>query len=880
MVYDARRSRRTVPPLVMPSPNDNHTPLMRQYLAVKSEHPDRLVFFRMGDFYELFYDDARAGSRLLNIVLTERGTSAGAPIPMAGVPVHALEGHLAKLLGLGHSAVICDQVGEPDGGGLIERRVTRIITPGTLVEPQLLDARRGNWIVALTKGPGGFALAALEPSTGGFYVFESMGSEGILAELGRLTPAEAILPEESRLEEDLAQALPVARRFLPPWHFEVPAARRTLLEHFGTPDLAPFGCEDRPVAVSAAGALLVYVQSTLGGRLPQIQSLTRKREDDCLVLDPETIRHLDLETRPKEGRGSGLISLLDSTETPMGSRLLREWLLSPLRDAGAVEARHEAVSELLESGSAQELAAILAGVQDLERLGTRLALGSIRPRELWTLARSLRALPALHAMLAPRTSPLWTALHGRLAKHDDLVLKIENALDPDPPALVREGGVIRVGFDATLDELRKTGGDTAVALARFEAEERERTGIAGLRVGFHRVHGYYLELTRGQAERAPADYERRQTLKGAERFTTPALRAFEDRVLSAESRALARERSLYDALVADLAEATPRLSATARAVAEIDVLCAFAERARSLGFTRPTFTREPRLSLQGGRHPVVEEATRPEPFVPNDLDFGPTRRLLILTGPNMGGKSTYMRQAALAVILAYAGSFVPADSLVVGPIDRIFTRIGANDDLARGRSTFMVEMIETAAILNQATEKSLVLLDEVGRGTGTHDGIALAWAAAHHLCRKVGAFCLFATHYFELTLLPEQLPEAANIHVEAREHRGRLLFLHRVEEGPAGESYGLQVASLAGVPAAVIQSARAKLAELETPLRPPTITPGSQAPLFSKAPEGREQGLRDALRAIDPETLTPIEALNLLARWRQEWADSPPDTQR
>ncbi len=857
----------------MPTPTDKHTPLMQQYLAVKSGHPDRLVFFRMGDFYELFYDDARLGSRLLNIVLTERGTSAGAPIPMAGVPVHALEGHLAKLIGIGHSAVICDQVGEPDGVGLIERRVTRIVTPGTLVEPHLLDARRSNWIVSLTGGPGGFALAALEPSTGDFHVLESTEANAILSELGRLTPAEAILPEASPLEGEFSGALPLARRMLPPWHFEIPSARRTLLEHFGTRDLTPFGCEDRPGAISAAGALLVYVQSTLGGRLPQILSLNRKTADDCLVLDSETIRHLDLDTRPREGRPGGLIRLLDSTRTPMGSRLLREWILRPLRDAQAARARHEAVSGLLEAGDQTRLAALLAGIEDLERLGTRLALGSIRPRELWTLARSLRALPALADAIAPLPSPLWTGLAGRLANHDDLVLTIERALDPDPPIKEREGGIIRAGFDPILDELRKTGGDTASALARFEAEERERTGIPGLRVGFHRVHGYYLELTRGQAERAPAHYERRQTLKGAERFTTQALRAFEDRVLSAESRALARERELYAALVTDLARSVPRLAVTARAVAEIDVLAGFAERARTLGFSRPTLTDEPRLSVRGGRHPVVEEATRPEPFVPNDLELNPSRRLLILTGPNMGGKSTYMRQTALAVILAYAGSFVPAESFLVGPVDRIFTRIGANDDLARGRSTFLVEMVETASILNQATEKSLVLLDEVGRGTGTHDGIALAWATAQHLCRTVGAFCLFATHYFELTLLPEQLPEAANIHVLAREHRGQLLFLHRVEEGPAGESYGLQVASLAGVPAAVIRSAQAKLAELETLLRPPATHPGSQAPLFSAPPESPEPALRDALRALDPETLTPIEALNLLARWRREWID-------
>ncbi len=854
---------------------ENHTPLMRQYLAVKSGHPDRLVFFRMGDFYELFYDDARLGAKLLNIVLTERGSSAGAPIPMAGVPFHALESHLAKLVALGRSAVICEQMTEPNGGSLIERRVTRIVTPGTLVEPELLNAKRGNWIVALLAAENAHALAALDPSTGAFHVMESPLPAPLAAEIGRLRPAEVLLAEGPDPAPSFGEVLPAARTVLPPWHFEPAPARRRLLEHFGTRDLAAFGCEEHPLATGAAGALLGYVQSTLGARLPQIQSLTMRHEDESLALDPETVRHLDLEADPAAGKRLGLIDLFDTTETPMGARLLREWLLHPLRLASLARERHEAVAALLAAGSEPELRRELAGVQDLERLGTRLALGSIRPRELWTLARSLRALPELAAAIASLQGSLWTGLVDSLHPHDEAVRLIESALAPDPPVQVREGGVIREGYDATLDELRRTGGNTAAAIARFEAEERERTGIPGLRVGFHRVHGYYLELTRGQAGRAPAHYTRRQTLKGAERFSTPELQAFEDRVLSAETRALARERELYETLVATLARDLSALFRTAQAVGIIDVLRTFAERARSLGLTPPEFSREPGLSIRGGRHPVVEEALRPEPFVPNDLEFHPGRKLLILTGPNMGGKSTYMRQAALAVILAYGGSFVPAESLRVGPVDRIFTRIGASDDLARGRSTFMVEMVETASILRQATNRSLVLLDEVGRGTGTHDGIALAWAAARYLCRTVGAFCLFATHYFELTLLPETLPEAANIHVAAREHGGRLLFLHRIEEGPAGQSYGLEVAALAGVPPAVIAEARAKLAELETPLRPAATSPGSQAPLFpvprEASQEAPEAALRDALRAVDPETLTPIEALNLLARWRLEW---------
>ena len=842
----------------------SHTPLMRQYLAVKAEHPERLVFFRMGDFYELFYDDAREGARLLNIVLTERGVSASQPIPMAGVPAHALETHLAKLLAQGRSVVICEQMSEPDGRGLIERRVTRIVTPGTLVETQLLDERRDNWLVALTDRDGRIGLAALDPSTGRFEVSEFETLADLRAELGRTRPAEALLAEGTGLVQALGEALPQARTELPPWHFEPGAARRKLLEHFGCVDLTPFGCEELTLATSAAGALLGYVQSTLGTHLPQIRSLRTRHAHEHLWIDAETARHLDLEPDPARPREVSLLGLLDTTETPMGARLLREWLLRPPRTPDPAEARQRAITELLERGCERDMRAVLTGIRDLERLGSRLALRSIRPRELITLAKSLTELPKLITLIRSLESPLWVELRSHLHAQESWVQAIRAALADDPPQQIREGGVIRTGFDATLDELRATGGDTGTAIARFEAVERERTGLAGLRVGFHRVHGYYLELTRSQAGQAPAHYERRQTLKGVERFTTPELRAFEDRVLSAEARALARERELYEQLVTEWSRELPALFETASAVAQVDVLCALTERAQSLHLVVPTFTRTPGLTIRAGRHLVVERACHPEPFVPNDLEFHEGRHLLVLTGPNMGGKSTYMRQAAQAVILAYAGSLVPAESMRVGPIDRIFTRIGADDDLARGRSTFMVEMIETASILRQATRASLVLLDEVGRGTGTHDGVALAWATAHHLCRRVGGFCLFATHYFELTLLPDTLPEAANIHVSVREHERRLIFLHRVEEGAAEQSYGLEVALLAGVPEEVIALAREKLEELEAPTRehrpPPSHPPAPARPHPSES-------LLEALGALRPETLTPIAALNLIDEW-------------
>ena len=852
---------------------NNHTPMMRQYLAVKAAHQGRLVFFRMGDFYELFYEDAREGARLLNIVLTERGTSAGAPIPMAGVPFHALESHLAKLIGQGRSAVICEQVTEPNGRGLIERRVTRIVTPGTLVETQLLDERRDNWLVALAGEGERIGLAALDPSTGTFQVSECVSIADVQAELGRLRPAEALLPEGAPFIPILRASLPEARTELPPWHFDWASAQSKLLEHFGCVDLAPFGCESLPLATRAAGALLGYVQSTLGSHLPQIRSLTTRRPEDHLWIDAETSRHLDLEGDPARARESSLLGLLDTTETPMGARLLREWLLRPLRDAQKAEARQRAIVELMGYGLEPKIRTTLSVVRDIERLGARLALESIRPRELIALAKSLKQIPALTTLLAPLDGLLWKEVRSHLHPQESWVTGIERALTDDPPQQARESGIIRAGYDPLLDGLRGMGGDTAASIARFESEERQRTGIAGLRIGFHRVHGYYLELTRSQAARAPKHYERRQTLKGAERFTTPELRTFEDRVLSAEARALARERELYDTLVAEWGRELSTLLETAAAVATVDVLRTLAEQARRLDLRQPVFIHEPGLRLRGGRHLVVERMCHPEPFIPNDLELHKDRRLLILTGPNMGGKSTYMRQAAQAVILAYAGSLVPAESLEVGPIDRIFTRIGANDDLARGRSTFMVEMIETASILRQASRESLVLLDEVGRGTGTHDGVALAWAAAEHLSRTVGAFCLFATHYFELTLLPERVPEAANIHVSVREHEGRLIFLHRVEAGPAEQSYGLEVALLAGVPEAVIQNARGKLAELEATFLGGLHPRDPEPACFSQTEHPHPaEPLLQALQAIRPETLTPIAALNLIDEWRRRFA--------
>ncbi|MEA3638833.1 MAG: DNA mismatch repair protein MutS [Lamprobacter sp.] len=815
--------------------------MMQQYLRIKAEYPDMLLFYRMGDFYELFFEDAERAARLLDITLTKRGQSAGQPIPMAGVPYHAAEGYLARLVRRGVSVAICEQKGDPaKTKGPVEREVVRIVTPGTLTDEALLEERQENLLCALVESGSEAAatsrtgaglrtgLAVLELASGRFTLLELEGQEALAAELERLRPAELLISETSRLPEQLGEHLAtgltagITRRA--PWQFEADSAERLLCEQFGTQDLNGFGCAGLRLAIGAAGCLLQYVKETQRVALPHLRGLRTETRDEALILDAATRRNLEL-TRSLSAvsggtHGSGasdqhtLAGIMDRTATAMGARLLRRWINRPLRDRVAVGERHQAIEALLLSDADEALREELAAIGDLERILARVALGSARPRDLAALREALLRLPALHADLGMAESARLGQLATEMGEHPELLSLLQRALIEQPPMLIRDGGVIARGYDHELDELRDLAEHGDQFLIDLEQRERARTGISTLKVGYNRVHGYYIELGRSHAERVPDDYQRRQTLKTSERYITPELKRFEGQVLSARERSLAREKLLYEALIEQLQASLAPLQATAAAIAELDVLCNLAERAERFNWSRPQLNDAPGIRIKEGRHPVVEQV-RAEPFVPNGLNLSNQERMLVITGPNMGGKSTFMRQVALIVVMAYAGSFVPAKSAELGPIDRIFSRIGAADDLARGRSTFMVEMEETANILNNATANSLVLMDEIGRGTSTFDGLSLAWACAEAIADQLRAFTLFATHYFELTVLPERHASVRNVHLDAVEHGERIVFLHSLREGPASQSYGLQVAALAGVPTAVIARARKHLRRLE-----------------------------------------------------------------
>ncbi len=844
-----------------------HTPLMRQYFAAKAEHPDILLFFRMGDFYELFYDDARRAAKLLDITLTQRGNSAGQPIPMAGVPVHAVEGYLARLVALGESVAICEQIGDPaTSKGLVERKVVRIVTPGTVTDEALLEERRDTLLMALARGKAGYGLAWADLSGGRFLVSEVADEDMLAAELARLEPAELLLPDEDGWPAFLSSRTGLRRRG--PWHFDPDSGRRQLLRFFGTHDLSAYGVEDKPLVIAAAGALLGYLEETQKQQLPHLTSLAFESTEDTIAMNAATRRHLELDTRIDGRTGHTLVGVLDSTVTPMGGRLLRRWLHRPLRDHRTLGERHQAVQTLLDARAFEPLREAFRGLGDVERILSRVALRSARPRDLSTLRDALAMLPALRAMLAPLDSPRLRTLAGELGEHADSAALLAAAIMPQPSVLLRDGGVIADGYDVELDELRRLSTHADQFLIELEAREREATGIATLKVGYNRVHGYYIEISKAQAGRAPAHYTRRQTLSNAERYITEELKGFEDKVLSARERALARERLLWERLLDALNAVLPPLKRCAAALAELDVLAGFAERAQVLDWSRPVLSDEPGIRIERGRHPVVE-VVRSEPFEPNDLVLDEDRRMLVITGPNMGGKSTYMRQNALIVLLAHIGSFVPAARARIGPIDRILTRIGAGDDLARGQSTFMVEMSETAYILHHASERSLVLMDEIGRGTSTYDGLALAKACALRLAHGNRAYTLFATHYFELTALAEPGSGIANVHLDAVEHGDRLVFMHAVKDGPANRSFGLQVAALAGLPRTVVSDARRYLAELEQrgagvpDTSPQALDAPQQMGLFAGPAPALE-----ALAAIDPDALTPRQALEALYRLR------------
>ena len=840
-----------------------HTPMMQQYLHIKAEHPNDIVFYRMGDFYELFFDDAKKASQLLDITLTARGKANGNPIPMCGVPYHAAEGYLGKLVKQGISVAICEQVGDPETSkGPVERKVMRVLTPGTLTDEALLDDRSDSLLAAINNRDNQFGIATLDMSSGRFQLLQLDSEDELHSELQRLNPVEVLINEDL-LALDFLDTRPGLRR-RPPWEFEIDSAERLLNKQFGTKDLSGFGCDHLPIGISAAGCLLQYAIDTQRNNLPHIRSISAENREDSVAMDAASRRNLELDINLSGSQDNTLFEVLDSTATSMASRLMRRWLNRPLQDLAVLEARQQSIAAMQQNYLYENLNSQLKQVGDMERILTRVALRSARPRDLTRLLDSLAALPQI-------ASQLQTAELGHLQKLAEgakplphLVELLTTAIKENPPVIIRDGGVIADGYDSELDELRALNTNAGEFLLAMEEREKANTGISTLKVGYNRVHGYYIEISRGQSDKAPVEYIRRQTLKNAERFITPELKEFEDKALSAKSRALSREKHLYDELLETLNQDLAILQTCAAAVAEMDVLATLAERAHNLNFCMPKLQQEPGIHIEGGRHPVVEQVST-EPFVANDLKMNSERKMLVITGPNMGGKSTYMRQAALIVLLAQIGSFVPATSATIGLVDRIFTRIGSSDDLAGGRSTFMVEMTETANILHNASDRSLVLMDEVGRGTSTFDGLSLAWACAFYLAEKVQAFTLFATHYFELTALPDKVSGTVNVHLDATEYKDSIVFLHAVQDGPASQSYGIQVAKLAGIPADVITLARQELALLEAGssgvISPPQQPEPSQTELFLP-PVNPE--LQKRLESLSPDELSPKQALDLV----------------
>lgn len=872
--------------------NSEHTPMMQQYLGIKAEHPNQLVFYRMGDFYEIFFDDAKKASRLLDITLTARGKSGGKPIPMAGIPYHAAEGYIAKLVKMGESIAVAEQIGDPaTSKGPVERRVVRVITPGTLTDESFLDERRDSLLVAISSFKDGrsdkvnHGISSLDISSGRFTVLEVQSEEALLAEIERLRPAELLLSEDQTYPDVLSSR--AGCQTLPLWEFEYETAFRLLTTQFQTKDLHGFGCQDYKQAIEAAGCLIHYAQETQRTELPHIRTLMVEQADDAIVLDAATRKNLEIDLNLNGDTDFTLAWVLDRTATAMGSRLLRRWLNRPLRDQTILETRQSAISAMIASYGYEDIHSVLKQIGDIERILSRVALRSARPRDLARLRDALAVLPALQNATENVDNDPVRELAKRVSTYPELVETLQKAVIENPPVVIRDGGVIAEGFDSELDELRGMSENAGQFLMDIEVREKERTGLSTLKVGYNRVHGYYIEISKAQAAEAPTEYIRRQTLKNAERFITPELKEFEDKALSSKSRALSREKAIYDELVASLAEQIAQLQNTASAICELDVLSNLAERAITQQFVRPQLSQQPGIDIKQGRHPVVE-AVIEDPFVANDVLFSEQRNMLIITGPNMGGKSTYMRQVAHIVLMAHIGSYVPAEAASIGLVDRIFTRMGSSDDVAGGRSTFMVEMTETANILHNASEHSLVLMDEVGRGTSTFDGLSLAWACAEHLAQHVGAYTLFATHYFEMTQLSDQNSAVVNVHLTATEHNDHIVFLHHVEEGPASQSYGLQVAKLAGVPTNVIEQAKHKLGALEQ-----TQINEGQQPVKSKAtnaPASKTSSLAEpspsplqsdmfatspskvelALENVNPDDLTPRQALEMLYQLKHD----------
>ena len=846
---------------------EQHTPMMQQYLKLKAENPDILLFYRMGDFYELFYDDAKKAAALLDISLTKRGQSAGNPIPMAGVPYHAVEGYLAKLVQLGEPVAICEQVGDPaTSKGPVERKIVRIVTPGTVSDEALLPERQDNLIVAVYQEKEKFGLATLDMTSGRFQLCEPHSKEALQAELQRINPVELLYCEDF-VEMAIIEHYKGLRR-RPIWEFELSAAISELNRQFGTKDLRAFGVEKSPLGLAAAGCLLQYAKETQRASLPHIQSISVIQNNDNIQLDAATRRNLELTQNLAGGTENTLASVLDKCVTPMGSRLLKRWIHQPIRQTDILLKRQKTIGEIIEQDLYHELQPYLQQVGDMERILARVALRSARPRDLTRLRTALEQIEPIKSLIHTKTSSNLTALSAQISDFSAQIELLQKAIIETPPLLIRDGGVIAEGYNAELDEWRTLSAGATKYLENLEQRERESTGIDTLKIGFNAVHGYYIQISQGQAHKAPIHYVRRQTLKNAERYIIPELKEYEDKVLKSKGAALALEKQLYDELFDLLLPHLGQLQLASLALSELDVLVNLAERAETLNYVAPQFSDEIGVKIENGRHPVVEQVLK-DPFIANPVNLNQQRHLLIITGPNMGGKSTYMRQTALITLMAYIGSFVPADSAVIGQIDRIFTRIGASDDLASGRSTFMVEMTEMANILHQATSQSLVLIDEIGRGTSTYDGLSLAWACAEWLAKKNRSLTLFATHYFELTALPEQIEGIANIHLDALEHNNTIAFMHAVQDGAASKSYGLAVAALAGVPQSVIKLAKQKLHQLEKL----SAQNGDQQIQHLRALnqhqgelafEAEPDALREAIEQLDPDELSPKQALAYL----------------
>ena len=839
-----------------------YTPMMQQYLRIKAQHPNELLFYRMGDFYELFFDDAKTASELLDITLTARGKKEGNPIPMCGVPFHAADNYLAKLIKGGVSVAICEQIGDPQNSkGPVERKVLRVLTPGTVTDEALLDDKSENLLVSIAHNNVSFGIASLDMCSGLFQLNEVDSQDAFISEIDRINPKEILIAEDSSVLKLLDQDSCIRKRN--PWEYDFDTAERVLNNHFGTKNLTAFGCDDMKLGISAAGVLLQYALDTQKNSLPHIQQITAEVQSSKVILDPTTRKNLEIDQAINGGTKNTLFEVLNTTGSSMGSRLLKRWLNEPSKDLKKLECRQKSIALLQDNLLYDRVHQVLRHVGDMERILTRVALRSARPRDITRLTMSLEQLPQIQKLLCETTDENLLKLKNYCKPLPELFKFLSEALIDNPPMTIREGGVIANDFDDELDELRALNSNAGKYLLDLEIQEKERTGINTLKVGYNRVHGYYIEISKGQSAQAPVEYIRRQTLKNAERYITPELKVYEDKSLSAKSKALAREKVIYENLLDTINKDLKTLVNCASSLAELDALSSMSERAVSLNFCKPELTEENLIEIKGGRHPVIEQ-TIESPFIPNDLDMNQKKRMLIITGPNMGGKSTYMRQTALIVLLAQIGSFVPATSARIGIVDRIFTRIGSSDDIAGGRSTFMVEMTETANILHNASNRSLVLMDEIGRGTSTYDGLSIAWACAQYLVTEVKALTMFATHYFELTKLPEQGEASINVHLNAKEHKDQIMFMHRVLEGAASKSYGLQVAKLAGIPYPVLEEAKAQLTKLETQNldtgKNLCSEPQSQLSFESES----DSKLKKILQKTSPDELTPKQALELV----------------